>query len=106
MVKLWSYFLREKWNIQHELFKKLINNTYFSASKSPYAHLLDEYVEAEEVGKGQSGAGECFPYFKACPKSLFKSNNYNSMTVATLNKDPSQDSLEKQSTITEKNLAM
>lgn len=30
-------------------------------------------MAAEEVGKGTLGPGECFPYYKECPKSLFKS---------------------------------
>lgn len=88
---LYKYSL---WNCK--LFYKL-----FSASKSPFAHLLDEYVEAEQVGKGELGAGECFPYFKDCPKSLFKSNNYSSMTVAHINED-SLDPREKQSSIADK----
>lgn len=46
---------------------------YFSATKSNYAHLLTEYVTAQQIGEGKSGPGECFPYYKKCPKSLFKS---------------------------------
>ncbi|XP_065211260.1 uncharacterized protein LOC135839252 [Planococcus citri] len=42
---------------------------FFSASKSPFAELLDEYVEAEIVGREKR---ECWPYFKSCPKSLFQ----------------------------------
>ncbi|XP_015120604.1 uncharacterized protein LOC107043572 [Diachasma alloeum] len=41
---------------------------FFTASKSPFANLLKEYVEAENRGKQH---GECWPYFKNCPKSLF-----------------------------------
>lgn len=26
---------------------------------------------AERIGSGEVGPGECFPYFKECPKSLF-----------------------------------
>lgn len=48
---------------------------YFSASLSPYSEYLDEYVSAENIGKGKSGPGECFPYFKDCPKSLFRMVN-------------------------------
>ncbi|XP_062708007.1 uncharacterized protein LOC115266582 [Aedes albopictus] len=45
---------------------------FFTASLSPYSEHLDEYVSAENVGKGKSGPGECFPYYKDCPKSLFQ----------------------------------
>ncbi|KAG7204225.1 hypothetical protein KM043_002055 [Ampulex compressa] len=41
---------------------------FFTASKSPFANLLEEYVEAENRGKFH---GECWPYFKDCQKSLF-----------------------------------
>ncbi|KAK0177972.1 hypothetical protein PV328_001965 [Microctonus aethiopoides] len=49
---------------------------FFAASKSPFAGLLDEYVEAENRGKIH---GECWPYFKNCPKSLFlpSTNRYS-----------------------------
>ncbi|KZC06447.1 PREDICTED: uncharacterized protein LOC107194880 [Dufourea novaeangliae] len=42
---------------------------FFTASKSPFANLLTDYVEAENRGKFH---GECWPYFKDCPKSLFR----------------------------------
>lgn len=48
---------------------------FFSASLSPYSEHLDEYVSAENIGKGKSGPGECFPYYKDCPKSLFRMVN-------------------------------
>ncbi|XP_078034616.1 uncharacterized protein LOC144468783 [Augochlora pura] len=63
---------------------------FFTASKSPFANLLADYVEAENRGKFH---GECWPYFKDCPKSLFRSseNRYtkeafheNSNTVETI----------------------
>ncbi|XP_047343266.1 uncharacterized protein LOC124946529 isoform X1 [Vespa velutina] len=41
---------------------------FLTASKSPFANILNEYVEAENRGKLH---GECWPYFKDCPKSLF-----------------------------------
>lgn len=44
---------------------------FFTASKSPFADLLIDYVEAENRGKFH---GECWPYFKDCPKSLFRSS--------------------------------
>lgn len=28
-------------------------------------------MAAERIGAGELGPGECFPYFKECPKSLF-----------------------------------
>ncbi|XP_054011595.1 uncharacterized protein LOC128894134 isoform X1 [Hylaeus anthracinus] len=44
---------------------------FFTASKSPFSNLLKEYVEAENRGKFH---GECWPYFKDCPKSLFRAS--------------------------------
>ncbi|CAH1977551.1 unnamed protein product [Acanthoscelides obtectus] len=45
---------------------------FLSASKSPYADILNEYVEAENLGSGKNGASrECWPYVRDCPKSLF-----------------------------------
>lgn len=46
---------------------------HFSATKSNYAHLMTEYVTAQQIGEGKIGPGECFPYFSKCPKSIFKS---------------------------------
>lgn len=45
---------------------------FFTASSSPYSHLMNEYVSAEKMGKGEISPGECFPYYKECPKSLFR----------------------------------
>ena len=42
---------------------------------SPYSEHLDEYVLAENIGKGKQSPGECFPYYKECPKSLFRMSN-------------------------------
>ncbi|XP_025833869.1 uncharacterized protein LOC108739156, partial [Agrilus planipennis] len=52
---------------------------FFTASKSPYSKVLQEYVDAENAGSGKSGPAECWPYMKDCPKSLFKPrhNYYN-----------------------------
>ncbi|KAJ8948104.1 hypothetical protein NQ318_008457 [Aromia moschata] len=53
---------------------------FLSASKSPYADLLVEYVEAENAGSGKMGGpAECWPYMKDCPKSLFlpKHNHFS-----------------------------
>ncbi|XP_014477765.1 PREDICTED: uncharacterized protein LOC106746081 [Dinoponera quadriceps] len=53
---------------------------FFTASRSPFANLLKEYVEAENRGKFH---GECWPYFKDCPKSLFlpSTNKYQKDSV-------------------------
>ncbi|XP_028169935.1 uncharacterized protein LOC114359658 isoform X2 [Ostrinia furnacalis] len=49
-----------------------IMKLFFTPSKSPYANLLEEYVEAERAGS-QAG-GECWPYFRLCPKSIFQAS--------------------------------
>ena len=46
------------------------------ASKSPFADMLEEYVNAEQTGQ-ENGHGECWRYYKACPKSLFMSPQEN-----------------------------
>jgi hypothetical protein len=46
------------------------------ASKSPFANMLKEYVNAERAGQ-DNGHGECWRYYKACPKSLFMSSQEN-----------------------------
>ena len=43
-----------------------------SASLSPYAKRLTDYVAAEAAGKDD---GECWRYYKDCPKSLFGIND-------------------------------
>lgn len=50
----------------------------FRPSKSPFSAMLSEYTEAEYAGRGKSGASECWPYMKDCPKSLFiqRHNHY------------------------------
>ncbi|KAJ8926024.1 hypothetical protein NQ315_009879 [Exocentrus adspersus] len=49
---------------------------FLSASKSPYADMLHEYVEAENAGTGTLDTpGECWPYMKDCPRSLFVSEH-------------------------------
>ncbi|XP_050092697.1 uncharacterized protein LOC126575821 [Anopheles aquasalis] len=58
----------EKFGLIGEMLK-----LFFTASASPYSQHLDEYVMAEKLGRGQDGPGECFPYFKDCPRSLFRS---------------------------------
>ena len=49
-----------------------------SASMSPYAKRMTDYITAESAGKED---GECWRYYKDCPKSLFginegKNNKY------------------------------
>ena len=43
-----------------------------SASLSPYSKRLGDYVAAEVAGKED---GECWRYYKECPKSLFGMND-------------------------------
>ncbi|KAG8297073.1 hypothetical protein J6590_043497 [Homalodisca vitripennis] len=47
----------------------LSSMTVCRASKSPYADLLQEYVAAEVSGQQD---GECWRFYKGCPKSLFQ----------------------------------
>jgi hypothetical protein len=49
---------------------------FFTASKSPFADMLEEYVNAEQTGQ-ENGHGDCWRYYKACPKSLFMSPQEN-----------------------------
>ncbi|RZF32952.1 hypothetical protein LSTR_LSTR000822 [Laodelphax striatellus] len=42
---------------------------FFTASKSPFSELLDEYVAAERAGRDD---GDCWRYYKDCPKSIFQ----------------------------------
>ncbi|XP_030372257.1 uncharacterized protein LOC115622454 [Scaptodrosophila lebanonensis] len=58
---------------------------FLTVTKSPFADLLPEYVRAQQVGEGRQAPGECFPYYKACPKSIFKAlaNKYRNPTAAT-----------------------
>lgn len=67
---------------------------FFTASKSPFAELMREYVEAEKTGKSH---GECWPYFKACPKSLFlpSSNKYTKDSIHTDSEVDFDDDLNK-----------
>lgn len=51
---------------------------FFTASKSPFAEILTDYVQAERQGMEH---GECFPYFKKCPKSLFLAPNNNAYVM-------------------------
>lgn len=62
----------------------MINLTY-SVTKSPFAELIPEYVRAQRVGEGKQAPGECFPYYKGCPKSIFKAlaNKYSAQATST-----------------------
>ncbi|KAK9497807.1 hypothetical protein O3M35_003729 [Rhynocoris fuscipes] len=62
---------------QYGLFGEIIK-LFFTASKSPYSEVLNEYVKAERQGTEK---GECFPYFKDCPKSLFATEQKNKYIV-------------------------
>ncbi|XP_059098517.1 uncharacterized protein LOC131892705 [Tigriopus californicus] len=53
-----------------------------TASKSPYSRRLSDYIEAERQGKED---GECWRYFKDCPKSLFSTTSRYSLTSSFLN---------------------
>ncbi|KAH8365520.1 hypothetical protein KR093_001640, partial [Drosophila rubida] len=60
---------------------------FLTVTKSPFAELIPEYVRAQRVGEGKQAPGECFPYYKGCPKSIFKAlaNKYSAQatTAAT-----------------------
>nr|CAD7198719.1 unnamed protein product [Timema douglasi] len=60
---------------------------YSRASKSPFAEILEEYVAAERTGQGD---GECWPYYKDCPKSLFMASN-NKYSEDAAHKDEEQE---------------
>ncbi|XP_011566233.2 uncharacterized protein LOC105395948 isoform X1 [Plutella xylostella] len=53
-----------------------IMKLFFTPSKSPYATLLEEYTEAQKAGEN---GGECWPYYRLCPKSIFQpaTNKYS-----------------------------
>ncbi|KAL3287833.1 hypothetical protein HHI36_002291 [Cryptolaemus montrouzieri] len=51
---------------------------FLTVSKSPFAHILTEYIDAEKAGKGKAGnPSECWPYMKDCPKSLFSPQRHD-----------------------------
>ncbi|XP_046387337.1 uncharacterized protein LOC124156895 [Ischnura elegans] len=50
---------------------------FFTASKSPFASVLEEYVAAEKAGMDD---GDCWRYYKKCPKSLFLWKERNKYT--------------------------
>jgi hypothetical protein len=56
---------------------------------------------AENIGKGIKGPGECFPYYKQCPKSLFKSQDvhkkYEKQQQHFKNNDESENEVDSMS---------
>ncbi|XP_030561132.1 uncharacterized protein LOC115762898 [Drosophila novamexicana] len=62
---------------------------FLTVTKSPFAELIPEYVRAQRVGEGKQAPGECFPYYKACPKSIFKAlaNKYSAQAATTTTRD-------------------
>ncbi|KAG5676780.1 hypothetical protein PVAND_006589 [Polypedilum vanderplanki] len=67
-----SHHSIHQYGLLGEIFK-----LFFTASLSPYAEHLNEYIEAEKTGKGMR---ECLKYVKKCPQSIFKSSTISSMT--------------------------
>ncbi|KAH8314633.1 hypothetical protein KR074_004885 [Drosophila pseudoananassae] len=67
-----------------------ISKLFLTVTKSPFADLVPDYVQAQEVGEGKQAPGECFPYYKACPKSIFKAlaSKYSKPAPATKTKHP------------------
>lgn len=57
----------------------------YRVTKSPFSELIPEYVRAQRVGEGKQAPGECFPYYKGCPKSIFKAlaNKYSAQATTT-----------------------
>ncbi|KAL4153151.1 hypothetical protein QTP88_000984 [Uroleucon formosanum] len=63
---------------------------FFTASRSTYADLMNDYVTAETIGKNSK---ECYPYFKECPKSLFTNNhNYSENVLSPDDEDDDGES--------------
>uniref|UniRef100_A0A1A9W558 Uncharacterized protein n=1 Tax=Glossina brevipalpis TaxID=37001 RepID=A0A1A9W558_9MUSC len=58
---------------------------FLTVTKSPFSDLIPEYVKAQEIGEGLIAPAECFPYYKDCPKSIFKAiqNHKYSNTLKT-----------------------
>ncbi|KAE8751628.1 hypothetical protein FOCC_FOCC001476 [Frankliniella occidentalis] len=53
---------------------------FLTASKSPFAVLLPEYVQAERAGAGD---GECWPYFRDCPKMVVLPKLVGQLSIGT-----------------------
>ncbi|XP_022195993.2 uncharacterized protein LOC111053412 [Nilaparvata lugens] len=69
-----------------------IVHLFFTASKSPFSDLLDEYVTAEKAGRDD---GDCWRYYKDCPKSIFQAahNKYKDEHMAHEEHDLSDNEL-------------
>jgi len=67
--------VHSKKSVDHLGFIGEIAKLFFTATKSNYAHLMTEYVRAQQIGEGKVEPGECFPYYKKCPKSIFRGSN-------------------------------
>ncbi|XP_063540434.1 uncharacterized protein LOC134749433 isoform X2 [Cydia strobilella] len=65
---------------------------FFTPSKSPYATLLSEYVEAQKAGEK---GGECWPYYRLCPRSIFQpSPNKYSKNAEDLHRRQEHDNID------------
>ncbi|XP_063366933.1 uncharacterized protein LOC134655402 isoform X1 [Cydia amplana] len=65
---------------------------FFTPSKSPYATLLSEYVEAQKAGEK---GGECWPYYRLCPRSIFQpSPNKYSKEAEDLHRRQEHDNID------------
>ncbi|XP_075980969.1 uncharacterized protein LOC142979739 [Anticarsia gemmatalis] len=64
---------------------------FFTPSKSPYAGLMDEYVQAQKAGEA---GGECWPYYRLCPKSIFQSSNKYSKDAEDLHRRQEHENIE------------
>ncbi|XP_045460175.1 uncharacterized protein LOC123670692 [Harmonia axyridis] len=74
---------------------------FLTASKSPFAEILSEYVDAENNGKGKfGGPSECWPYMKDCPKSLFAPSRHNHYSGAEQDNSIKETDLEKNQKVT------
>ncbi|XP_004933395.1 uncharacterized protein LOC101743244 [Bombyx mori] len=70
-----------------------IMKLFFTPSKSPYSDLLPEYLEAQKAG--ESG-GECWPYYRLCPKSIFQSStNKYTQEAENIHKRQEHDNIEE-----------
>ncbi|XP_067612673.1 uncharacterized protein [Eurosta solidaginis] len=59
-----------------------IMKLFLTATSSPYADLIPEYVNAQEIGEGRKPPGECFPYYKGCSKSIFRTAENNKYSAS------------------------
>ncbi|CAD0203187.1 unnamed protein product [Chrysodeixis includens] len=69
-----------------------IMKLFFTPSKSPYASLMDEYVQAQKAGEA---GGECWPYYRLCPKSIFQSSNKYSKEAEEIHRRQEHENVEE-----------